>query len=81
MLMWFETVNLIKRDQKWVKISSLGAGSAVSLRAFSTLGTLVHKNLSGQTLNLQLFLRTFITHGLTVSVKPTKKIFQRFTGN
>ena len=41
MLRWFETVNLIKRDQKWVKISSLGAGSAVSFRAFSTLGSLV----------------------------------------
>ena len=41
MLRWFETVNLIKRDQKWVEISSLGAGSAVSLRAFSALGSLV----------------------------------------
>lgn len=41
MLRWFETVNLIKRDQKWVKMSSLGAGSAVSLRGFSTLGSLV----------------------------------------
>ena len=28
------------------------------------------KDLSGQTLNLQLFLRTFITHGLTVPFKP-----------
>ena len=41
MLRWFQTVNLIKRDQKWVKISSLGAGSAVSLRTFSTLRSLV----------------------------------------